>query len=139
MLFKKKKDIIQKVYGPTKKYYNFNKIMFISCIQINLNKYKLTYVIDHLFFTSDSVSLLKCTIYVDNYVFNKIMALGFGKWIKLNNSNIYFYYYIYQDKDNKLIYKCTKTDNGLKVNSSNSYGHQLIYKALIYNNQIIES
>lgn len=93
MLFKKKKDLIQKVYGPNKKYYNFNKIM----------------------------------------------SLGFGKWIKLNNSNIYFYYYIYKDKDNKLIYKCTKTDNGLKVNSSNSYGHQLIYKAFINNNQIIES
>ena len=109
MLFKKKKDLIQKVYGPNKKYYNFNKIMFISCIQINLNKYKLTYAIDHLFLTSDSISLLNCIIYVDNYVYNKIMSLGFGKWIKLNNSNIYFYYlYIDIDLLNLILNSYTK-------------------------------
>lgn len=138
MFPRRKKDIVHRVYGSTKKYCNFNKIMFISCTRINFNRYRLTYVVDHLFITSEATSLMINSVLIDNHIFKKIMAFDFGKWTKFNNLNIYFYYYIYQDNNNKLIYKCTRTDNGLKINCFNSYGHQLIYKALIYNNQIIE-
>lgn len=137
--FKLKKDL-RSVYGSTKNFYSFNKVMFISCSKISLNRYKLIFLIDYTFSFDNTVSIFIHSLFIDLKQFNQVIRYKFGVWLnyKVLPMQIRFYYYVYIDNFNKLIYKSTKNDNNLSIGDYNSYGHRLIYKSLISDNFIIE-
>lgn len=138
MQLKSKKKSIKKVYGSFRKYRRFNKIMFISCSRINLNRYKLTYLMDYVFNSDDCISTFVHSVYIDFEQYNQIIKHKFGVWLysRFLNKSL-FNYYVYFD-NGKLIYKSTKHDNGLSLGEYNSYNHKLIYKAMINDKLIIE-
>lgn len=138
--FKSKKEF-KSIYGSTKKLYSFDKIMLLSCSRVTLNRYKLVYLINHTFSSDESVSIFIHSLYLDLNQFNQVVKYKFGVWLsyKVLPKQPNQYYYVYIDNSKKLIYKSTKNDNFLSIGDHNSYGHKLIYKALISDNLIIES
>lgn len=70
----------------------------------------------------------------DSSILNKIKI---GKWVRLNDSFSFRILYIYQTKNNKLIYKYTKHDNEIYIGDSNTYDHKLIFKGKYCNNNLI--
>ena len=138
MLNMNKKNYINRIYSRAKNITYFNKIMFVSCVRIDLNKFKLNYLMNCPFVSDESISLMSNTIYIDLERFNIISKYKFGVWLdpKLLNLNS-FIYSIYSFND-KLIYKNTRNNTNLNIGCCNSYGHKLIYKAVVTDKYLIE-
>lgn len=129
---------MKKVYGTSKNVINFNKIMIVSCVRVDLNKFKLTYLINYVVKSNNVFSVLENSVLIDLEQFNTLSKYKFGVWydhkiLPLRN----FVYSVYLNND-KLIYKHTKHSNSLSIGQYNSYGHKLIYKSLISNGFIVE-
>lgn len=132
------------------KYYNYrlkhsivhkyDKIMFLSCVQISNNKYELTYLLDYVFILNDTKTLIPLKVIVNYEDYKKIVNTKFGIWFRLNNNKFNNnFLYIYRNlNNNRLIFKATRFDNNLNNGFINQYNHELIFKALLSDNTLIE-
>lgn len=120
--------------------HKFSKIMYLSCLKINKNKYELTALIDYIFVSNNYKTMFPIKIIIDYETYLKINKIKFGIWLKYNPNIFNFrYLYIYQNLNTKkLIYKITKNDNCLNNEMINQYNHQLTYKARLDNNYVVE-
>ena len=120
--------------------HRFDKVMYVSCIQISHNFYELSVLLNYTYSFKDIKTLIPIKVIIDNETYLKINKKNFGVWIKYNSSLFNSkYLYIYQSlNDNKLIFKTTKNDNYLNNNSVNQYNHKLIFKGFLSNSNILE-
>lgn len=133
-----KKKVIYKPRNTVS--HSFDKVMYVSCIQISHNYYELTALLNYTYSFNNIKTLIPIKVIIDNETYLKINETNFGIWIKYNSSLFNCkYLYIYQNlNNNKLVFKTTKNDNYLSNNTINSYNHKLIFKAFLSSNHIME-
>ena len=71
---------MKKVYGTSKNVINFNKIMIVSCVRVDLNKFKLTYLINYVVKSNNVFSVLENSVLIDLEQFNTLSKYKFGVW-----------------------------------------------------------
>lgn len=120
--------------------HKFDKIMYLSCVQLSNNRYELTYLLDYVFTLNETKSLIPIKVIITYEDFIKVIKCKFGVWLRFNNN--YFrqnYLYIYRNLNNKrLIFKSTRHNNSLNNGFTNQYNHELIFKASLSSNALVE-
>lgn len=120
--------------------HKFEKIMFLSCVRLSVNRYELTYLLDFTFNLNETKSLVPIKVIISFDDYKKIIKYKFGVWIKFDTD--YFrknYLYIYRNlNSNRLIFKTTRHDNYLIHGNMNQYNHELIFKASLIDKIILE-
>lgn len=138
MLNINRENQLKRTYPRSKNIACFSKIMFISCVRIDLNKFKLIYLMNCPFVSDESITLMSNTIYIDLERFNIISKYKFGVWLDPKLLDLKSFTYSIYSYNDKLIYKNTRNNTNLNIGNYNQYGHKLIYKAVVTDKFLIE-
>jgi len=118
--------------------HKFSRIMFLSCVRIDNNKYELTYLIDYLYKHEGNITLIPIKKIISYEEYIKVINTKFGVWLRNNSILDFSYLYIYHNLNtNKLLYKTTSNNNYLNKDSINQYSHKLIFKAQLKDKNVL--
>lgn len=119
--------------------HRYDKIMFLSCIKLNENKYELTFLLDYLFCTKENITLIPIKVIIPYDEYLKVIKSKFGVWFKTSQLPTYGFITVYQNtRNNQLIFKSTRNAPYCKRGQSNQYRHELLFKAEVRNKLLLE-